>query len=163
MGIGLVAARIARIARAARGAGLAGALAVLGGACGPDLIYDTRPLAQESLETRLVVVKASGLVPSGTVRLSGDQVGLAFLNDTEDRAISVIFPGRQFAHLRCPFTRGFDADAVGTYTVAPLAPGEIACLCGHEPGAFDFEVHGAGDKPLRGKVEIAAGAPKEEP
>ena len=103
-------------------------------------------------------------MPSGTIKLAGDQVALAFLNDTEDRAISVIFPGVAFPHLRCPYSRGFDTDTIGTYTVAPLAPGELACLCGHRPGTYEFEVHGlAGDKPLKGKVEILAGAPKEEP
>ncbi len=134
-------------------------LAAGGGCAGRSLLYEGRgDLAVEPIEVRLVRIAGDGLRPEGPIRLTNDEGGVAFLNDTPDRAVEIVFPAHALDHLRCSYTRGFETgpDGASTRTVRPVSPGSMASICLHTPGTIPFEVRGAGPEPLRGRFEVKA-------
>ncbi len=140
---------------------LAGALAAAGCSDVP-LLYEGRgDLEVEPLEVRLIRVTDTGLEPPATIRLTEDDGGLAFINDTHDRPISVVFPDHAIGHIRCSYTKGFDTDGRSTFTLRPLPPGGVASICLHAAGRIAFEVHGAGPAPFKGALELTP-APHDE-
>jgi hypothetical protein len=132
---------------------------------GPALLDDRRhDAASRTLEGWLVKITDDGIVPDGPVRVTGDVGGVAFLNDTRDRPVAVVFPDQTVPCVkgvfsaswlqRCEITRGFEVVKGTTATRVPLSPGEIASLCVHEPGTLTFEVHRVGAAPWTGTIEV---------
>ncbi len=125
-------------------------------ACGAPLLYEgRRDQDVEPLEVRLVRVTDHGLVPPGPLHLVQGEGGVAFLDDTRDRVVSVVIMGHALSALRCAYTQGFASDGVDTFTPDPLSPGASASLCVHDAGRFTFEVRGVGDAPLTGVLDVA--------
>jgi hypothetical protein len=124
--------------------------------CGAPQFYEARREREvEPVEVRLVRITAEGLVPDEPIRLTQNEGGVAFLNDTRDRVVSVLIPGRALPALRCAYTQGFSSDEGATFTSTPLSPGASASLCVHDAGTIAFEVHGVSDAPLHGTLDVA--------
>ena len=116
-------------------------LCLLAGCAGPDLLYEGKgDLSHAPLSAELIRLGAQ----SDRGSVIGPVNGIAFLNDTRNRVLSIRFPSRVLPDLRCSFTNGFTADEESTFTSQPLPPGAVVTVCFHSKGRLELEVHGLG-------------------
>jgi hypothetical protein len=127
----------------------------LTGCSSPALLYEGKgDLSHAPLNARIIRLSEEGVGPTSPVPLPEHIGGVAFLNDTRDRVLSIRFPDHVLGPLRCSFTTGFSAGADSTFSSEPLAPGAIVTICFHVLGPIEYEVYGLLEEPQRGVVVV---------
>lgn len=136
--------------------------ALLIGCSRPPPLLTPRPdRPAEPLELRLVRITPDALEPARTFTVP-EGSGVAFLNDTREAALGLVFPEVELEAYPLPGSAAVILQRGTTRLAEPLPPGGVVALRVAGPGAHRFEVHGLPGPPLRGSVIVLPSTPPNE-